>query len=609
MSEPDISTLARRLAEQNNVDWRVLHGSGPEGKVVERDVLDYLAKVMAGEEAVNPTPEPVPEGMDAWPEQDMDSFRAGVGEATTLDELRDRIGNSSRDSLADDVNEPAAYEAASSTDDGYATSSGFSTGADDVAAPATAEASSGFSVSATDSAAIGPDSAAATGSGTIDEDIFLFEDDDDDDSAPVAADETYKTTYHGANDAVTDDRQLTDDLDDLLVAGDDTDIDHEMAASGEVASGDAAYGAFDQGASGQVDTFATASDDSRLGAVSGGYLSADSFGDTGAEEDDLPGSAHADFGAVIGGEEHSGAVEEVFSTSTSWDGDTRLGAGYGGDLSSDLSGAGSGSDEDVPDLWGPAATADSDDADLWTGADSGAGSDGVDGVTDVFALHADVDEVDLAAEVEQVVGQVEVDNEPGVDSDIGLGAGLAAVGATLLSGGSANLPLARPGTILRRNIDVSALAAAQLAVGHELGFDEPLSASVFLLRAVVKAAASTGFTSGAVGLAVLEEDVKVRRVDGVGSMSFTDLVHAVASASGEEDEPALVAADLSGLDVDEAVLELDAPVVSLGRILYDNQRGAYRSTLSLSGPMPLDAAAALLARVAELLDAPVRLVL
>src|SRR5690606_20240008 len=106
-----------------------------------------------------------------------------------------------------------------------------------------------------------------------------------------------------------------------------------------------------------------------------------------------------------------------------------------------------------------------------------------------------------------------------------------------------------------------------------------------------------------------EEDVKVRRVDGVGSMSFTDLVHAVASALGEEDEPALVAADLSGLDVDEAVLELDAPVVSLGRILYDNQRGAYRSTLSLSGPMPLDAAAALLARVAELLDAPVRLVL
>jgi hypothetical protein len=74
--EPDIAPLARRLAEENNVDWRRLAGSGDAGRVVERDVLGYLARVMAGEEAVDPTPEPVPHGMTAWPEDDVAAYRA-----------------------------------------------------------------------------------------------------------------------------------------------------------------------------------------------------------------------------------------------------------------------------------------------------------------------------------------------------------------------------------------------------------------------------------------------------------------------------------------------------------------------------------------------------
>ena len=69
MSEPGITPLAQRLAEENNVDWRSLAGSGDDGTIVERDVLEYLARVMAGE-ALDPTPEPLPEGMDAWPEAD-----------------------------------------------------------------------------------------------------------------------------------------------------------------------------------------------------------------------------------------------------------------------------------------------------------------------------------------------------------------------------------------------------------------------------------------------------------------------------------------------------------------------------------------------------------
>jgi hypothetical protein len=83
--EPDIAPLARRLAEENNVDWRHLTGSGDGGRVVERDVLGYLARVMAGEEDVDPTPEPVPDGMVAWPEDDVAAYRARDAHASEVE--------------------------------------------------------------------------------------------------------------------------------------------------------------------------------------------------------------------------------------------------------------------------------------------------------------------------------------------------------------------------------------------------------------------------------------------------------------------------------------------------------------------------------------------
>lgn len=76
MSETAIAPAAQRLAEDNNVDWRSLSGSGDGGEVTERDVLEHLARVMRGEAAVNPTPEPVPEGISAWPEE-LEPQRAG----------------------------------------------------------------------------------------------------------------------------------------------------------------------------------------------------------------------------------------------------------------------------------------------------------------------------------------------------------------------------------------------------------------------------------------------------------------------------------------------------------------------------------------------------
>jgi hypothetical protein len=78
VNEPDIAPLARRLAEENNVEWRRLEGSGDGGRIVERDVLTFLAKVMAGEEDLDPTPEPVPEGMQAWPDADVAAYRAAA---------------------------------------------------------------------------------------------------------------------------------------------------------------------------------------------------------------------------------------------------------------------------------------------------------------------------------------------------------------------------------------------------------------------------------------------------------------------------------------------------------------------------------------------------
>ena len=69
MTELSISPLARRIAEENNVDWRALEGSDAGGGVNERDVLNYLEGVMLGTKPVDPTPEPLPEGMSAWAEE------------------------------------------------------------------------------------------------------------------------------------------------------------------------------------------------------------------------------------------------------------------------------------------------------------------------------------------------------------------------------------------------------------------------------------------------------------------------------------------------------------------------------------------------------------
>jgi hypothetical protein len=145
-----------------------------------------------------------------------------------------------------------------------------------------------------------------------------------------------------------------------------------------------------------------------------------------------------------------------------------------------------------------------------------------------------------------------------------------------------------------------------------MGDKEPLPPTAFLVRAAAKAVADLAWSPEGLGLARLDAaGVDIDPVFDGDRRPFRELLESLRapSAGGDHAALGLVVADMSALDVDEAVLDVGAPVLTLGRILYDNQRGSYRSTLALSGEVVPERGAHLLARVAELLDAPVRLVL
>ncbi len=55
--DEQITPLAKKLAEENSIDWRFIKGTGPVGKVIERDILHYLSRIMSGELDLPSTPD------------------------------------------------------------------------------------------------------------------------------------------------------------------------------------------------------------------------------------------------------------------------------------------------------------------------------------------------------------------------------------------------------------------------------------------------------------------------------------------------------------------------------------------------------------------------
>lgn len=617
MSEPDISNLARNLAEQNNVDWRKLIGSGPDGRVVERDVLDYLARVMAGEEATDPTPEPLPEGMEAWPDQDAPSYFTGGALATDAD------------------NEPEDAEAAPAMD-GDPLTAAMQAAESELMAVESAQhgaselehqdepASDPWSRSPVDLTEPAP---YAAGSSDDDDDlsadIFLFDDDSDDltsagvggsadsdlfQDAPSDVGASYGFGGSGTDDDADDDlRQvestggwsggdLIEDADEALLVADD-DVD----------------------AIGQDDLGGAELDDA-VDFSTGGSSADEVFGsqaEYGQESEALGtefGSYDQDF--VTPGERVSSGADDWSSVEPGSD----VAAGTFDD------GVSAASDE-LPDLWeggedgdteeglsftdAPAAQFQLDDGDA-DDASSDALAEQDDERYTAYDQGQDVDDIqdleqaEALDELDAVSDLSELDGHAGAEPLAEVSA--AAVTAAAVSEDvAASLPLARTGTMLRRHVDISALASAQLAVGQELGLSEPIGVSAFLVRAAARAVRELGGVNGQVALAEFGGELSFRRVDDASTRVFSDLVNELMSGGPEEDELGLVVVDLSGYDLDEVVLNIEVPTLTLGRVLYDTQRGTHRSTLTLSGDLPFGQGAKLLARVADLLDAPVRL--
>ncbi len=588
MSQPEISPLARRLAEENNVDWRDLHGSGAGGKVVERDVLEFLARVMAGEEDLDPTPEPVPEGMEAWPEEDVHAFQQEMRASSKnvgLQEIQQELSASDRhvegasapDMPPLDMDEP-------SVDAG--------------------------------SSAQGED---------ISEDIFLFDDD-----ATTSSEQEPAPAGAAPDDVPWQPNVRAQDGEDaLLVAGEEP--------GGWDAAGDAASDATEEALWGDAPAQAASEHlpdvfgepEATPPATGRDLGGAALFEDGGArggapgepEELDVPPLGDLDLdaeerGGERFGELHAAAEEERFVSDFEADFDTGFDA-PGDDEARLEPGAGVAPvEEQVPvddgsvgDASGADAPwADVPDADVSEVApEEGRGEVAEAPQPTVPPFDASPAEVPAEPAAEP---RVPADVPPPAMAERSGLDGAGAAGAV-----PSELPLVSYGTLLRRHLDVTALASAQLAVGLELGEREPLPPIPFLLRAAAKAVADGAWGDGPVAVIGWDErgELRVGRIADPAGRPFADLARevgtALASASHDAGGVSLAVADMSALEVDEAVLNVDAPLITLGRILYDNQRGSYRSTLSLAGDVPPERGARLLARVAELLDAPVRLLL
>ncbi len=507
--QPDISPLAKRLAEENNVEWQGLYGSGSDGRIVERDVLEYLARVMAGEEDLNPTPEPLPAGMEAWPEEAAQSA-------------------ASRNA------QPPVRLAAN----------GDSTGE-----PGT---TGSFGAAPTVPNAPRVEINRATGTGGLE---------DDDDTADIS-----------------DDIFLFDDLEDEPTG---------HADAPQAVDPEAAPGLFRTDAAALEASFALDSDD--LPADLDVSFSADMAATTA----DKPDSATPDF---------------------SFDADFAVGPAaqtveFG--ASNDMNTQDDAAEDDLEMLdvtFGETPKqADTEDVALFT--ESAAPGDGDESEASLFLTGVEDDTLE-----DDALALGEPTNKDDEDEQaFSVPPVPAAEAGNVGRSAPAEPQLVSYGLLLRRHVDLTSFRQAQVAVGQELGQAGPISPSSLLLRAAAKALAAAPLNGHeTVGLAVFgDRAVKVAAVPDVLTQPFKKVVAAAAQPDTETGQSAslgVVVADMSELDVDEAVLNAGAPVLTLGRVLQDGGAGTNHSTLSLSGETTVEQGTRFLAAVAALLDSPIRLV-
>jgi hypothetical protein len=478
--EPDIAPLARRLAEENNVDWRRLSGTGEDGRVVERDVLGYLARVMAGEEAIDPTPEPVPEGMEAWPEDDVGRYAAasdGDDEPTSPPTLDDDLFLFEDPAPPEPSEEDGALFVASDDDRPHGEAA--------AQAAATPSDEDGHVIET-------PSGAESEGEGESEDGVWLVGDDAlDDDAASAAAAEPPATEF-----------------------GEPVDFS---------------------------------------GADQGGEMRLDELPDLTGGDDDVDGHAGADDGARRPGGREALELPDLFSDDDGGAQDDAAAAHD--DLSLDLDAG--------PDLGDAEADAASPPA------------------SPVASSPSPV----VPAEPAPPIGERD---ETGPSAVPGRDQPALAVA------------LVRHGQLWRRRIDDRTLR--QVAADAAAALDVSPTTVVVLLMA--RAARRAGVADGSVdawrwgrgGADRLAVDPEA---------AVRDAARRIETREANADPPSasLVVADLGGLDVDEAVLHLEAPVLALGRSSAD---GAW---LSLSGDDLDGGAASGLARVAEFLGSPVRLLL
>ena len=601
MEHTDIAPLARRLAEENNVEWRRLRGSGERGRVVERDVLEYLARVMAGEEDLDPTPEPVPEGMQAWPEEDVRAFEQekrgetvppAFGMSTVDDEifLLDADGDDLDGDI--DVEEPGA-----------------SYGAVDYAADASP--------------------AYARPDAHTDEDVELapmegvIEDIADEDDLLVAGDDPAPTetamidarTPAGAAEPAehAPDVFASNDEDPELLPDLFDDRPSEAAWDDAPVFGDDGLGVFESASPGP--SLDMDDDEEVLG--SGGGWGASDEGPSAFEDDE---DAHAPVAlepdAGVDGTPAAAGAGALDGDGSEWDQDESDAFAHEQVPAGPLQDAGADWSAEAPReappaeagaAYGDPAPADTTRDDMGrddltlddSGRDDLALEDSAsdDPALDDPAPHATSSD-DTVPIVVPIDPRALDDGDPRRETQ-----------GVVAGSGGASLPLVSHGAVFRRQVDLSHLVAAQGDVARDLGLDEPVPLVAFLARAAAKARGE----GPAVGVAVFHDQaVRTVSID-VAAGAFADVVAAFAGLAEAPDARAddldLVVADLADLDLDEAVLHLGAPVLAVGRVLIDTSTGGRRATLTLSGPGIGREAAGILARTAELLETPIRVVL